>query len=391
MQQIIDTLLRPFSPLFPSDRGGLSLLDWERGRIQQVWLFGEDPPVFTGVPGGALPTGHPWGQAAESGQALFSSHGQNLPPLPGADRTEPPPAPFAVALVPLPGRERAHAMLILEISGDHTFDADEQAFLLSLAALVGQALDRALLTTRQQALQEALGERNQELRGYTYALSRNLGEPVQRIWNFLKLVEGKLGEQFDVRERRLFTLARQEAEQLAGRIDELRSLALIEQRALRPETLNLNVLVVQIRHDLEPLTREHQVRWEVQLLPNIQGDALLTWQALIEVFVFAIEDAWERELPVVRVEAETVEGQVVLRLESNGQGFPEDLEERIFDVLDHSVPRKTPFGRLGLSNVRRALGRQGGWARAEGRPGRGVRFVLTLPRAEEVSSVEGHP
>lgn len=290
--------------------------------------------------------------------------------------------------MPLPGRQRAHGLLTLEVPGEHSFDADEQAFLLSLAGLAGQALDRSIVTAQRQAILEELEERNIEPRGYTYALSRNVGEPVQRIWNFLKLVEGQADEQFNTRTRCLFTLAWMEAERVTERVDELRTLTRVERQALRPETLDLNVLLVQVRHDLEPITRERKVQWTVGALPKIQGDALLMWQVLMELLAFAIEDAWEREPAVIGVEAEALDGQVMLFLQSNGQGFAGELEERIFEVLDQSVPRKTAFGRLGLSNVRRALGRQGGWVRAEGRPGQGVRFSVALPPAEKFPAGE---
>ncbi|WP_019588507.1 sensor histidine kinase [Deinococcus apachensis] len=249
--------------------------------------------------------------------------------------------------------------------------------------MAGQALDRAVLTHQQRALRETLEERNIELRGDTHMLSHNLGEPVQRLWNVLKLVDGPLGAQLDPRARRLFELARREAEQLTERVSALRPLAHIEGQALRLQTLDLNVLLVQVRHDLEPLTRERRVRWDAQPLPRIQGDALLMWQVLMELLAFTVEDAWEAQPPVIRVEAHHEDEQVVLCLQGNGQGFPEALSERVFEVLDHSVPRNTAFGGLGLSNVRRALGRQGGRVRAEGRPGEGVLFRVTLPRAEK--------
>lgn len=380
----MDTLVRSFSPLFPPAQGSVSLVDWDRKSVEQVQPFSGVAPQFDVPLGCTVGTEHPWCEVVQSGQAFFASHGHELAALSPAHRTgHAPTTPFALAVIPLPLRQRAHGILTLEVPGEHTFDHDEQAFLLSLAALAGQALDRALLHIEQQTLHQALEERNIELRGYAYALSHNLGEPVQRVWNFLKLAEKQLDGQLDSRTHRLFELARLEAEQITERIEELRTLALIERQTLSLVPLDLTVLLVQVRYDLEPLTRTRKVQWQVQPLPKVQGDALLLWQVLMELLAFAVEDAWEAEQPIIRVEAREEGGEVVLLIQSNGQGFSEALNERVFQVLDHSVPRKTAFGRLGLSNVRRALGRQEGRVRAQGRPGEGVLFAVTLPWVEE--------
>ncbi|WP_019588508.1 hypothetical protein [Deinococcus apachensis] len=112
---VVDTLLRPFSPLFPTARGSVSLLDWDQMVVEQVRPLGEADVQFEVAPRCSLSTQHPWCLAAGTGQALFTSRGQDLPPLLApAHPVEPPDAPFALAVVPLPGRQRAHGMLTLE-------------------------------------------------------------------------------------------------------------------------------------------------------------------------------------------------------------------------------------------------------------------------------------
>ena len=74
----------------------------------------------------------------------------------------------------------------------------------------------------------------------------------------------------------------------------------------------------------------------------------------MELLAFTVEDAWEARAPAIQVQAETLDDQVV---QTNGPGCAEELEERILEVLDESVPCKSAFGRLGLSNVRRELNR----------------------------------
>ncbi|MFB9993473.1 ATP-binding protein [Deinococcus oregonensis] len=386
--EVLDVLHLPFTPLFAWSWGNACVLDWAAQVIRLVQPFGRidtPPDLALLVPGLPLHSDHLWCQVALSGQALFTSQGLDF--VSSGERVQMP--PFALAILPLPSRNQAHGVLTLHVSGPHTFDEDEQTFLLSLCGLVGQALDRAVLAQEQEDMRvallkqsEALVENHAELRGYTQALSYNLGEPIERLWNFIKQVEKRLDGQLDPQTRRLFDLGRREAQQLADRVAELRSLSLIERQPLRLIPVNLNVLVVQVRRALEPLTQGREVRWSVERLPMVQGDPMLLWQALTELLVFLVEDTWEEPEPLIWIDAQVLDEQVILRLRDNGPGFPAEVEERLFEVLDHSVQRRTAFGRLGLSNVRRVIGRHGGRIRMETGEGKGVTFFLTLARAE---------
>jgi signal transduction histidine kinase len=208
-----------------------------------------------------------------------------------------------------------------------------------------------------------------------------LGEPIERVSNFLKVVEGRMKGQLDAQTRRLFELGRREAEQLASRVMELRALALVDRQAMRVTPIDLNVLLVQVRHILAPLTQGRQIQWLVADLPKVKGDALLLWQVFVELLAFVLEDTWDNPNTKIGLDAQVPDGFVILRLWDNGRGFPASVGDRLFEVFDRSVPRQTEFGRLGLSNVRRVIGRHGGRIRVESEEGRGVTFYVTLPRA----------
>lgn len=378
VQQTVDALLHTLTALDGQPHGAVATLNWEDRVVNEVWSFtpatsasavsgGEtqraepQPPVL--VAGDSLDTEDPWGQAARSGVASF-----------GLPET----------VLPLPGRQQAPGIGVLVFGPSYTpGDEDEQAFLLSVAGLGGQALDRAVaqdaLTERTQQLEE----RNLELHGFTRALAENLGDPLERIHGFLRLAEADLGEHIPVRARRMFTFARLEAEMLAERTDELRTLARVDQQSLRMETVNLSRLLGQVRHDLEPLTRGRAVAWEIGELSDVRGDALLLYQAFLELLAFALENTWDHAEPHIGISAQMPDGYVVVTIWNNGDGVSEDAQDRLFEVLDRSVIRRTALGRLGMSNVRRVIARHGGWVRASSLPEGGLAFVLTLPRPAE--------
>lgn len=130
------------------------------------------------------------------------------------------------------------------------------------------------------------------------------------------------------------------------------------------ETVNLGRLLSQVQHDLEPLTRGRAVTWEIGKLSDARVAALL-YQAFLEVLAFALENSWNHLEPCIS--ALTPDGHVVT-IWNNGEGGPAAAQDRLFEVLDRSVMRRTALGRLGMSNVRWVIARHGGWVRASSPP-----------------------
>jgi signal transduction histidine kinase len=74
---------------------------------------------------------------------------------------------------------------------------------------------------------------------------------------------------------------------------------------------------------------------------------------------------------------------VTVAVEDDGVGIPEEALPRVFEPffrVDPSRSRRTGGFGLGLPLCQRIVEAHGGAIRAERRPGRGSRFVFTLPR-----------
>ena len=89
---------------------------------------------------------------------------------------------------------------------------------------------------------------------------------------------------------------------------------------------------------------------------------------------------------VVRVESSTLAGENGLgprheiRVADNGRGFPADEAARIFEIFARVRGNSDVEGSgLGLAICRRIAERHAGSIRAEGRPGEGATFFVTLP------------
>ena len=132
---------------------------------------------------------------------------------------------------------------------------------------------------------------------------------------------------------------------------------------------------VELREELEPL------------LPTVEIDETQFKQALINLLVNARQVLGEGGRVVVRTRA-GASGEVVLEVEDNGPGIPDDLRERIFEVFYSSRGGGTG---LGLPIARQIVERHGGTIEIDSEPGQGTTFRIRLLRRHEPSSQPASP
>jgi light-regulated signal transduction histidine kinase (bacteriophytochrome) len=82
----------------------------------------------------------------------------------------------------------------------------------------------------------------------------------------------------------------------------------------------------------------------------------------------------------VDITSETQDGAVTVHVRDNGVGFDPEYASKLFGVFQrlHRAEDFEGIG-IGLANVRRIVNRHGGQVRAEGQPGQGATFSVTLP------------
>lgn len=92
----------------------------------------------------------------------------------------------------------------------------------------------------------------------------------------------------------------------------------------------------------------------------------------------------------IRISAERVEAEVVIRCEDSGPGLPPGLMSTLFDPFaqgPRNIDRREGGLGLGLALARTFAEMHGGSIHVESRAGSGAIFVVTLPMADETSAV----
>ncbi len=179
----------------------------------------------------------------------------------------------------------------------------------------------------------------------------------------------------------------QSASRMSQFVTDLLTYARVEtaHEALQP--VDLGAMLTSVLSDLDMRIAESGGRVEAGALPVVLADAVQMRQLLLNLVGNALKYHRPGTPPVVRVSAREEAQRVWLVVEDNGIGFEPRYAERIFAPFQRLHSRNAYEGTgMGLSIVRRIAERHGGTVSAEGTPGEGSRFLVSLARHPPASA-----
>ena len=235
-----------------------------------------------------------------------------------------------------------------------------------------------------------LGRSNQALEEFAYAASHDLQEPLRKILTFGERLKAKsspaLGaEGLDFLARMLNAASRMQA-----LIEGLLSFSRVTRKSEPFRKVDLGEVVGEVLGDLEVRIEEAGARVEVEALPSIEADPMQMRQLFQNLLSNALKFRSREAAPVVRIRGlangdgdaggPSPVDSCRVAVEDNGIGFDPKYAERIFGIFQRLHPREEYQGTgIGLAICRKIAERHGGSITANGAPGQGARFIVTLP------------
>jgi PAS domain S-box-containing protein len=252
------------------------------------------------------------------------------------------------------------------------------------------AKDELALRVKQRTAE--LEAANEELRGLAHAMAHDLRSPIAAILGFGGTLHDSLERTGTERERHYSQRVLAAARRMDEHMEALLSLASISQASLFPTTVNLSTMAAAVFEELHQRDPSRAVATHVEYGVAAHGDPRL----LRIVLENLIGNAWKFSAGGAHTQIAfhtraAEDGATVYCVEDNGAGFDMAWADKLFGNFQrlHSEAEFPGTG-LGLANVRRIVTRHGGRVWAESAPGRGARFMFTLPGASALAG-QVHP
>ncbi|HKJ76943.1 MAG TPA: ATP-binding protein [Gammaproteobacteria bacterium] len=235
--------------------------------------------------------------------------------------------------------------------------------------------------TELEALVQELARSNQGLEEFAYMASHDLREPLIAITSFGDLLREECGDELSSEGREYLQRIRRAAGRLRDLVDDLLTYSRINagERCFAP--LDLCQLANEVTEELRPALEAVAGRVACGNIPAIEADEPRMRQLFLNLIGNAIKYRRPGVPLRVTVEAWPVNGDAVeLVVRDNGIGFEQVYADQILEAFERLHTRHHYQGTgIGLAICRRVVEQHGGTLRAEGVPGEGASFYITLP------------
>lgn len=227
---------------------------------------------------------------------------------------------------------------------------------------------------------DELERSNRELEAFASIASHDLQEPLRKIRAFGDRLERRHAAALGEDGSALVNRINDAAARMQALIDDLLGYSRVASAGAQLQRAPLRPLVQDALMALEQRLDQTGAVVHVGALPSVPVDRALMRQLFQNLLANALKFSRVGVPPVVRISGESTPGAHVVRVEDNGIGFEPRHAQRIFGLLQRLHGRGEYEGTgIGLAICRRIVERHGGTLVAEGRPGAGATFIVTLP------------
>jgi two-component system CheB/CheR fusion protein len=232
---------------------------------------------------------------------------------------------------------------------------------------------------------------NFDLLQFASVASHDLKEPLRKIQAFGNMLKDRIEERLDTKETNYLEKVINASNRMQNLVDDILTLSRLSNNTIPKTLVSLDDVVHGIIDDLEITIKEKGAQVIVDKLPNISAVS----GQMHQLFQNRISNAHKfnrSEQPTVKVKLLPIEKEAInegrhdtskdyicLEVEDNGIGFEEEYKEKIFGIFQRLEKTNFPGTGIGLAICKKIVDNHNGYIRAESIPGKGSRFIITLP------------
>jgi PAS domain S-box-containing protein len=224
---------------------------------------------------------------------------------------------------------------------------------------------------------------NRELEEFAYVASHDLQEPLRMVNVYTQLLLRRhVGDNPQAQE--YAAVVHTGVKRMETLIHDLLTFSRTVHAQERPtESADLSSSLTEAMSVLKERIEESGARVIAPLLPTVQGDGAQIAHVFQNLLSNALKYQKEGSRPEIQITADSDGVNWTIAVRDNGIGFEPRYAERIFGLFKRLHKDEYPGTGLGLAICRRIVERHGGRIWAEGEPGQGSTFYISLPGSRE--------
>lgn len=250
---------------------------------------------------------------------------------------------------------------------------------------VEEVMARANAQLALRAMHRQLTAANRELEAFSYSVSHDLRAPLRAISSFAHILRKDYRDNLDEDGQRYLDTIIATSARMGTLIEDLLLYARTSRAASTSVAVPLAPLVQQLATIFSERIASAGARLEiVEPLATPLGDSTLIGQILNNLVDNALTYRCRQGTPEIKISAQRVGEEVVIRVMDNGIGIEPEYHEKIFQVFQrlHSSDEYPGTG-LGLAIVAKAVRAMEGSVGIDSSPGRGSTFTVRLRAADQ--------
>jgi len=250
-----------------------------------------------------------------------------------------------------------------------------------VVAVFGVFRDVTDLRAREADLErtlEELSRSNEELNRFSYVCSHDMKEPVRMIESMSELLLDPDISRDETQRRELVVRIGRNMTRLKGTIDSLLAYSRLEAKVELVD-VELNAVLAEVVDNLDSVIQDKSAGVESLPLPIARG-ARVHFQQLLQNLIGNALKYSDKPDPRVLVTGHRHAGQLVLTVEDNGPGIPNESLDDVFVVFSRlRLDSEIEGTGLGLAICRRIVTQYGGTIICRPSSLGGAAFDITLP------------